>query len=233
MEFFSKHIPIDDFRDCRKRVTAAWKSESKKKALATSKSMRIYNTEANFPILHQALKCRCEISEIKRIVEKEYKGGKIPCEPDEYGWQAIHYGARFYADNDKVIKYLLENSDDDVLMQIDGLGRYPLHIACDSKPNVKVIEMMMKKEKGTDCVLYKKTKYLEVSCRYYTSSESVECEQPLTFVLVPLFICFSHYRSTLLVMPERQKKSYRSCWMQMWRGEPSGRKLPLVDYLFI
>ncbi len=159
--FSSNHPRLDDFKLCKKRVTSALKDceEDEDEDSIDLEKMDRLDVQGTFPILHQAIKCRFDFRDIKKIVHKYGELHKT----DIYGWQAIHYAVRFYADNDKVIEYLLENSDDDVLMQTDSLGRYPLHIACDSKPSERVIKLLIDKGKSGDAILYKKTKHLEVS----------------------------------------------------------------------
>jgi len=89
-----------------------------------------------FPLLHQALKVRCPLDDIKSIVETfGFKDKK-----DKFGWSALHYACRFNADNLELIAWLLSK---DALNTADHLGRYPLHLACDSSPSCEVVSFLL------------------------------------------------------------------------------------------
>ena len=88
------------------------------------------------PRLHQALKNKLPLADIVTIVAEETDNdGK-----DKFGWSALHYACRFNADNFELIAWLLSKGFKN---EADGLGRYPLHLACDSSPSLEVISFLL------------------------------------------------------------------------------------------
>jgi len=89
-----------------------------------------------FPLLHQALKVQRPLDDIKSIVETFGFDDK----KDKFGWSVLHYACRFNADNFELIAWLLSK---DALNTADHLGRYPLHLACDSSPSCEVVSFLL------------------------------------------------------------------------------------------
>ena len=80
--------------------------------------------------------------------------------PDRFGWNPLHYACAFSADNDELIKFLIEKSPQSV-SQKDPYGRYPLHIACDYEDaSLAVIQLLLAHDRS---IVLERNKYLEVS----------------------------------------------------------------------
>jgi len=126
-----------------------------------------------FPLLHQALKVQCPLDEIKSIVKTYGFDDK----KDKYGWSALHYACRFTADNLELIAWLLSN---DVLNEADSLGRYPLHLACDSSPSAEVVSLLLHVSKcNGDNLVNQPTAMLKrlplhIACNAGASSDVIE-----------------------------------------------------------
>ena len=161
---FSKRMPKIDFDECRQRVNLALKDIQHDDDIDSINLENISRSDesGNYPILHQALKCKFDLISVEKIVDKH---GEV-WNKDVYGWEALHYGCRFYADNVQMIKYILQNSSPGAVNRKDSVGRYPLvHIACDSHPSVEVIKLLLSEENAGQSLILKETKHLHVSTR--------------------------------------------------------------------
>ena len=160
---FSRRMPKIDFDECRQRVNLALKDIQHDDDIDSINLENLSRSDdsGNYPILHQALKCKFDLASVKKIVDKY---GEV-WNKDDYGWEALHYGCRFYADNVQMIKYILQNSSPGAVHRKDSVGRYPLHIACDSNPSVEVIQLLLSEEIAGKSVILKETKHLHVSTR--------------------------------------------------------------------
>ena len=125
-EFSKVFVRHDDFDVCVERVLRFVQQKEKPPPEDID----------GFPLLHQALKTQFPLDEIKSIVETYgFKDKK-----DKFGWSALHYACRFNADNFELIAWLLSK---DALNTADHLGRYPLHLACDSSPSYEVVSFLL------------------------------------------------------------------------------------------
>mmetsp|Transcript_18684 Transcript_18684/g.27676 ORF Transcript_18684/g.27676 Transcript_18684/m.27676 type:complete len:1350 (+) Transcript_18684:52-4101(+) len=125
-EFSKVFVRHDDFDECFERVVRFVQHKEKPPPEDVD----------GFPLLHQALKVKFPLDEIKSIVETfGFKDKK-----DKFGWSALHYACRFNADNLELIAWLLSK---DALNTADHLGRYPLHLACDSSPSCEVVSFLL------------------------------------------------------------------------------------------
>ena len=162
-EFSTKFVRHDDFDECVERVLRFVQQKEKPSPEDID----------GFPLLHQALKVQCPLDEIKSIVETYgFKDKK-----DKFGWSALHYACRFNADNFELIAWLLSK---DALNTADHLGRYPLHLACDSSPSYEVVSFLLHVSKcNGDHLVNRPTSILKrlplhIACDAGTSTAVIE-----------------------------------------------------------
>jgi len=125
-EFSKVFVLHDDFDECIERVLR----------FVQQKEKPTPDNIDRFPLLHQALKAQRPLDDIKSIV----KTFGFDDKKDKFGWSALHYACRFNADNFELIAWLLSK---DALNTADHLGRYPLHLACDSSPSSEVVSFLL------------------------------------------------------------------------------------------
>lgn len=83
---------------------------------------------------------------------------------DSFGWNPLHYACAFSADDEDLIRFLVEQ-EPRCIFQADIYGRYPLHIACDNeKVQSSVVELLLGSEEK---LILKTTKYFKVRRRIY------------------------------------------------------------------
>lgn len=158
---FSRRMPEIDFDECRQRVNLALKDIQQDDDIDSINLENLSRLEesGNYPLLHQALKCKFDLTSVKKIVDKY---GEV-WNKDDFGWEALHYGCRYYADNVRMIRYILQNSSPGAVNRKDSVDRYPLHIACDSNPSAEVIKLLLSEENAGQGLVSMKTKNLHVS----------------------------------------------------------------------
>ena len=81
--------------------------------------------------------CRIDIDSIfKKLKQKEFQ------------WTPLHYLCRFAPNDALVMKVVLVYFGNDIVTKSDILGRYPLHISCDSRATQEVIQMLIEAERS-------------------------------------------------------------------------------------
>ena len=93
-------------------------------------------------IFHVAC-CFGNVEDVQELLSVESNPEGVLSELDECKWSPLHYACRHCSHDQKLIKFLLDKCPRMVLKR-DIFDRYPLHIACDSMPSKKVVELLLK-----------------------------------------------------------------------------------------
>ena len=161
-----------DLKECRRNVKGALMKTWTKKQLETDSGRPRYSSiyvpelDSGGSILHQALKSRCDVTTIKKILQKfsdelDVSNQKVLAITDlsRWNWNSLHYMCRFHSDNIDMFEYVTKLMNP-ITNELDMFDRTPLHIACNKDSSAKVIKLLL------DCcgnsMTVAETKYLKV-----------------------------------------------------------------------
>ena len=163
--FTSARVVHDQVKQWRKQISSSCQSgilnTSNLRGMSSSQQM----LQDGKSWIHCACQAGCKIDHVMMVLQDVTEQQALG-KQDDFGWNPLHYACAFNADDDALIKLIIEESAMSVT-QKDKYGRFPLHIACDSeKVTVEVIRLLLAGI-GKDCVL-ESTLYLGV--RYFTTN---------------------------------------------------------------
>ncbi len=179
--FMSTDLRHNDFKECKRRVQS-YIGNQNSDISNSSHSDTKQGINDDYPLFHQALKCKTNIIHLKII------GESYLIRRDKFGWNALHYCCRFHAGDLDVMEYVLEKfeSKKQELNAPDDFNRYPLHIACDSGASKEVIQLLLTLPVDMErCILTQRTKHLEVGIGISWSEKSLIHEEVLTLYASP------------------------------------------------
>ena len=126
-------------------------------------------------IIHCACRAKCDKATIERLLV--LNPSVLEEANSSIGWLPLHYACRHCAKDEELIEYLILRYEDAVTTQ-DRFYRCPLHIAVNSKPSVRVIEILLKHDKGRVAISIKtrnlKRSPIHIACNRGVEKEIIE-----------------------------------------------------------
>jgi len=124
-------------------------------------------------IIHHACRAKCDKATIKHLL-LVVDSTVLAKADSSVRWLPLHYACRHCAKDEELIKYLISLYKDAVTKK-DRFHRCPLHIAVNSKPSVRVIEILLEHDTRRDAISIK-TKNLKRSPIHIACNRGVEKE---------------------------------------------------------
>lgn len=156
MTFATNFITTKTAKDWRTYITMICKDKKSGSERRISKRAP-HELEDEKSLIHEACRASVALHHLKMLLQESSEVKSLTIQ-DRFGWNPLHYACAFSADNDELIKFLIEKSPQSV-SQKDPYGRYPLHIACDYEDaSLAVIQLLLAHDRS---IVLERTKYLE------------------------------------------------------------------------